>query len=500
MCKRYVSIWFRYLLTDWVAIRRPALRELPFVLAAPDHGRMVINAANRLAELQGVFPGMAAADARAIIPSLEVLDDKPGLAPKLLIRLAEWFTRYTPAVAIDLPDGLILDASGCAHLWGGEREYLRDIIVRMKSKGYYVRAAMTDTVGSAWAIARFGKIAAIIGPGEQCTALLTLPPAALRIEEDTIERLQKLGLRHINNFIGMPRNALRRRFGATFLKRLDQALGHEDEAINPVYPVVPYHERLPCIELIVTRGGIEIALMRLLETLTNRLRKEGKGMRTAIFKGFRIDGKIESLQIGTNRPSNNVQHLFRLFEINLEKMEPALGIELFLLEAPKVEDVKVIQEKLWEQTRGLDDTNLSGLLDRFAGKFGEDHIHRYLPDEHYWPERSMRHARSLTEKSSSPWKLDRPRPLQLLARPERIDVTAPIPDYPPMLFRYKGILHKIVRADGPERIEQEWWLQQGEHRDYYSVEDEQGQRYWLFRLGHYIGDKTHQWYLHGFFP
>ena len=147
----------------------------------------------------------------------------------------------------------------------------------------------------------------------------------------------------------------------------------------------------------------------------------------------------------------------------------------------------------------MDAINLSELLDRIGGKVGAASIHRYVPDEHYWPERSFKLASSINEPLQTTWKTGKPRPLQLLSKPELIDVTAPVPDYPPMLFRYKGILHRIIKADGPERIEQEWWLQQGQHRDYYGVEDEAGQRYWLFRLGHYDVAKSYQWFMHGFF-
>jgi protein ImuB len=138
------------------------------------------------------------------------------------------------------------------------------------------------------------------------------------------------------------------------------------------------------------------------------------------------------------------------------------------------------------------------LIDRLAGRIGEQSIHRYLPQEHYWPERSLKAASFLQEKITTPWMADRIRPVQLLPTPEPIEVTAPIPDYPPMLFKHKGKLHRVIKSDGPERIEQEWWLQQGEHRDYYRVEDEEGRRYWLFRLGHY-DDKTFKWFMHGFF-
>ncbi|HEU5163925.1 MAG TPA: DNA polymerase Y family protein, partial [Chitinophagaceae bacterium] len=211
-----------------------------------------------------------------------------------------------------------------------------------------------------------------------------------------------------------------------------------------------------------------------------------------------IDNKIETIEIGTNRPSHNTKHIYKLFEIKLDTIEPAFGIELFTLEAQKIEDASPAQENLWQRMVGLDNMNLSELLDRFNGKFGSNCIHRYLPNEHYWPERSIKEASSITETAIASWNIDRPRPLQLLSKPEPISVTAPIPDYPPMLFRYKGILHKGVKADGPERIEQEWWLQQGQHRDYYYVEDEEGHRYWLFRLGHY-SDSSYQWFIHGFF-
>lgn len=458
---------------------------------------MVVTAANALAETQGIYGGMALADARAISPELQALDDKPDLNNQLLKRIAEWCIRFTPIAAIDLPDGIILDVTGCTHLWGGDERYLKDIVKRLMDRGYMVRGAIADTIGAAWATSRFGIDRCIIQPGQQSEALLSLPPSALRLEIDTVERLHKLGLRQIKDFIGMPRAALRRRFGNLTITRLNQALGIEEEFIQPVEPLAAYQERLPCLEPIVTATGIEIALEQLLKGLCNRLQKEQKGLRVAKFKCYRVDGKIEAIEIATNSPSRNARHLFKLFEIKICTIEPALGIELFVLEAAKVEEHTAAQQKLWQARFGLDNINLSELIDHIAGKVGSDVIHRFLPEEHYWPERSFKPALSLQEQKSTEWKLDRPRPLQLLSAPEEIEVTAPVPDYPPMLFRYKGKLHKIKKADGPERIEQEWWIQEGQHRDYYAIEDEDGNRYWLFRLGHYNED--YKWFIHGFF-
>jgi protein ImuB len=498
MVKRFVSIWFRHLITDWFALRQPALRNSAFVIISPSHGRMMIVAANAIAQSKEIYSGMVLADARAIVPSLQVLDNKPGLSDKLLYRLAEWCIRFTPFVSIDPPDGLILDVTGCSHLWGGDEFYLEEIIKRLKDRGYSAQAAMADTIGTAWAVARFTNRSFVIESGQQIKALLPLPGAALRAEAGTLERLNKLGLRQVKDFIGMPRSALRRRFGFNLVKKLNQAIGHEEEIIQPIQPVEPYQERLPCLEPIVTATGIQIALQRLLETVCHRLQQEQKGLRKAIFRSYCIDGRIETIKIGTNHPSYNARHIFKLFENKLSTIQPDLGIELFVLEAPKVEDHSPLQEKLWNITSGLDNLKLSELLDRLAGRFGENHIHRYLPDEHYWPERSIKAASSLNEQLTTAWKVDRPRPFQLLVKPELIQVTAPVPDHPPMNFRYKGKLHKIIKADGPERIEQEWWIQEGQHRDYYYVEDEEGCRYWLFRSGHY-SDETYQWFVHGFF-
>ena len=499
MGKRFVTIWFRDLTTDWFTRRRPLLNNAAFVLAASDHGRMVITAANPLAQQQGIHKGMTVADARTIISNLEVLEDDPGLSSKLLKGLAEWCIRYTPAVSIDMPDGLILDASGCAHLWGGERLYLADIVIRLKNIGYYVRAAIADTIGAAWAVAHFGKNSPIIERDQQITAILSLPPEALRTDAETIELLHKLGLKRIGNFINMPRSALRRRFGQQLIKRIDEALGNKEEIMQPVLPVAPYHERLQCNEPIITATGIEIGIRHLLEKICKRLLQEQKGIRKAVIKCYRTDGRIEMMEIGTNKPSRNIQHLFKLCELKIPGIEPGPGIDLFMLEVNKVEDALPVQEKLWQKNAGLENTGLSELVDRLRAKYGACQIQRFVPAEHYWPERSVKPALSLDEELTTVWKTDRPRPLQLLSNPEPIAVTAPIPDYPPMLFRYKGKLHKIIKADGPERIEQEWWLQEGPHRDYYCVEDEEGCRYWLFRSGHYKTDKTYQWFIHGFF-
>lgn len=501
MGTRVVSIWLRYFATDWFSLRQPALKQQPFVLRTPSHGRMVVSGINAVAEREGAHTNDVLADVRALIPNLQVADDAPEKLQLALTKLATWCIRFTPFVAIDPPDGIFLDATGCAHLWGSEENYLNDIVKKVTQRGYYVRVAMADTAGAAWAVARYARDAGnylIVPPQQHGRALHMLPPECLRMDAASAALLHKLGLRHVKQLMKIPASALRRRFGPLLLMQLNKALGYELEMLQPVQPIEPYQERLPCLEPIVTSQGIEIALKNLLERLCLRLQREEKGVRKCIFKCLRVDGKIESISIATHSASHHVPHLYHLFEIKIQHIEPALGIELFMLEAPKVESLVPAQSKMWEGSGGLHDQRLAELIDRLSNKIDGSRIYRYLPDEHYWPERSVKKTTSLSEVPTTQWRTDVVRPLQLLPTPEPIDVAAPIPDYPPMLFRHKGNVHNIVRADGPERIEQEWWLQQGQHRDYYRVEDEHGNRYWLFRLGHYHDEKF-QWFLHGYF-
>ena len=223
MNRRFVSIFFCRLKTDWFSLRQAHLRDVPFVLRGASHGRMMITAANWIAEKNGISTGMVLADARAIMPDLEVADDIPDISVRLLERLAEWCIRFTPVAATDPPDGLMLDASGCTHLWGGDSFYADAIARKLKTRGYDVRIAIADTPGAAWAQARFGPDPLVIAEGKHLEALMGLPPEALRLEPEVLLRLHKLGLHRISQFIGMPRASFRRRFGPEALLQLDRA-------------------------------------------------------------------------------------------------------------------------------------------------------------------------------------------------------------------------------------------------------------------------------------
>lgn len=496
---RYLSIWFRHLSADWLTLKRPVLDGQPFVFATKERNRKIVTALNRQATGAGISRGMTVAEARLLIPSLTVIDDFGGKETELLTRIGLWCLRYTPVVALAGQDGIVLDTSGCTHLWGGEGPYLKEIVLKIRGRGFNARGAIADTPGAAWAWARYGEQHPIIAPGQLTQALCPLPVPALHLEEHTIQRLRKLGLTTIGDLLRQPRQALLLRFGHELKGRLEQILGEQEEQLSPLVPPPVYQERLTALDPIVTATGIEIALTQLLDKITTLLDKEGKGLRRAVFTIHRLDGSRQALTVGTIRPSANPRYLFKLFEPSIETLAPRSGIEVFTLDATIVEPAPPKQEALWGTGGGVDSPSFAELLDRLVNKPGVTAVNRYLPSEHHSPERSFAPARNLGDTSPSPWP-DKLWPVHLLTPPAPIDVLVPIPDYPPKQFKYMGEYHEIVRADGPLRLENEWWLEEKGAHDYYRVEDSDGKRYCLFRSGNYNTPTTPiRWYLLGFF-
>lgn len=499
MSRRFVVIWFPYLHTDLMAGKELCLHQQPFVLKESFHGKMVINALNLPAVRQGLYKGQSIADARAIVTDLVVKDMDAATALNALEKMGRWCIRFSPSVSLDSDDGLIMESSGCAHLWSGEEKYLLAIKEKLEGFGLTTRIAMADTIGIAWALAHYGALQMHIAYGKAPPDFLELPIKGLRLDVGVEDQLLTLGLNAIRQVFALPISALSRRFPATLRQRINEARGEQEEYITPIEVPDVFAVRLPCLEPIVTRTGVNIALERSLKDLIQLLEKEQLGIRKAVFTAFAADGKQYQSAITTNKPSLNQEHLLKLFALRLDEIKYSAGIDVFLLAATLTEIYQPAQAKIWQGPAGLQHPKIAEWIDQIEMRYGAAVVSRYLPSEHHLPEKAFKESSSLQEEPQTNWHAPLRRPIQLLHPPEQIEVTAPIPDYPPMMFRHKGKLHKIITADGPERIEQEWWVGKGKHRDYYIVEDEEGKRYWLFRSGHYDEAKTYSWYLHGYF-
>lgn len=479
--------------------------DRPFATASSGTVRR-IQAVDRAARRGGITPGMSVADALAVVPGLELAAADPAADRALLDRLADWCSHYTPWAATDGwsesadAGGLWLDVSGCAHLFGGEAGLLSDLMGRLKRLGFTARAAMADTPGAAWGWARFGARESPCLPEQgQRAALAPLPVTALRLRADTAITLSGLGLRRVGDLYALPRAGLAARFGREVAHRLDQALGQQSEPISPRRPPPSHGVHAAFAEPIARPEDVAEAVRRLLTRLCDQLENERLGIRRLEVTAFRVDASARSIAIGTSRPVRDSKHLVRLLAEDLPSLDPGFGIELLRLAALEVGPLEPEQTALaggGGEARAVD---FARLLDSLGNRLGFDRVARNAPRQSHLPEHSVSRQRPTASLSVLAWP-DGRRPLRLFSRPEPVEAMAPVPDSPPVMFRWRKRAHRIIRADNAERIAAEWWRGAAPERDYYVVEDETGRRFWLFREGHYGGEVPPRWYLHGIFP
>ena len=453
----------------------------------------------------GLHPGQKATDAAALVPELVTAEVEPEADARALSALVDWCVRFSPAVAADPPDGLVLDIDGVAHLWGDEAGLMADLRARLAAGGLPFRLAIADTAGAAWALVRFGPDGTIAPAGGQAELLAPLPPQALRLAPETAAQIERLGLKRLAQLFALPRAPLARRFGAETLMRLDQALGRAPEALAFTRPPTPWFARLAFAEPISAPEDLARVSRDIAQALCGRLEASGQGARRFELAFHRLDGRAETVSVGLSLAGRDAERIARLLAPKLERVDPGFGIEVATLRAEAVEPLAARQARLDARDSGPE-AGLAPLVDRLANRLGENRVWKAAPVESHVPELAVARAAPLAPPSPAQgWDPQAPRPVRLFRRPEPIEATAPIPDDPPVQFRWRGQLHRVRRAEGPERIAEEWWKRPLEEahpahiRDYYRVEDQAGRRFWLFRAGLYDPGQIPKWWLHGLF-
>ena len=460
---------------------------------------------------------MRLTDACALLPSLATRIAEPETDARVLHKLAGWCQHYTPIVSVDGADGLWLDITGAAHLCGGEAGLLADLKQRLTALGFENRLGLAGTPGAAWAIARFAKTRRIVSadrPDSLLRALHPLPLDALRLDENALYLLRRFGLKTIGALCALPRASLKRRFPSkdvreAVLRRLDQALGHAAEPITPLKAAPAYFERLAFPEPILDTESFCLGLRDLMEQLARRMEKDSKGATRLVFSAYHADGGLSQIAITTARPSRDPKHLSNLFRDKLETINPGFGVDVLVLSADGVEDLVERQLSLSKISKNIwDNGELGQLIDRLSNRLGPQNIQRVVACESHIPERAQKRVSALQapiRKALHP--SNKPlRPIRLFDPPEQIQVIAEIPEGPPAHFTWRRVIHRVARAEGPERIAPEWWHRthtgHERTRDYYRVEDVEGRCFWLFREGLY-GDADPQklptWHIHGLF-
>jgi len=515
-------------------------------------------ALNDAAERAGWRVGMSFADACAIVPDLMSADEAPQEDARLLSAVADWCERYTPLVGLDAPDGLLFDITGVAHLFGGEAALAQDLTQRLAGFGFRTRIGIADTVGAAFAMAHHGK-ERIVPCGKTREVLAPLPLAALRLPLETRQGLSRLGLKTIADLMACPRGPLTARFGAHLMRRLDQALGAEEEPISPRQPAPALSVEQGFAEPIFRDEDVLLIIGRLTERLCESLEKRGEGIRRIRASVFGVDGRLFRLDIGTSGPLRDGVRLHRLFADKFATVswDCEFGFDCIRVSVLETQSVSPAQKNF---AAGEDDgQTVSHLIDRLTARLGETRVLRLVEQDVHVPEHACvaipaadaeefsvpitsplrggrnaeaasaaRHfgwgdgcgeapppeiARDARSQFRPPRKgevmprthdtLAAMRPVRLFERAEPIEAIAEVPDGPPVRFKWRRAVHHVARVEGPERIALPWW-RDGKNRpltrDYFRVETDAGARLWLYRDGLFRETLGPRWFLHGFLP
>lgn len=548
--KRIVSLWLPRFAAEWRLRGIGEIADGPFAIVAEVSGATRIASLNAAGEGLGLARGMGLSDARAMAPDLITRPAAPEREAAALAAIARWAGRYSPFIATEGNEALVMDATGCAHLFGGEEAMLTGMTAELADLGFTARAGMADTRGAAWALARYAPTSvapgalsgdgiasdahatrvrtpkrkrwtrpeiapsdggragavAIAPPGGARAALNPLPLAALRLPAETISRLQRLGLRRVEELTLTPRAGLARRFGMEIPLRLDQALGMAPEPISPDRVAAPLAARISFPDPIGLTTDIEAATHRLLTQVCKRLKERAEGARKLRLMLRRVDGEAEVLDVGLARPTRDPKRIAPLFLKRVDEIDAGFGIDAARLLVITAEPLSDVQHSGHFAAKAEATARLSpgggeafaDLLSRIGGRIGLERLTRPLPAEGHIPEKAWITAPAAY---SEPMKGDWPdrsrfRPLALFP-PEQ--VTMDPPDHPPQRFRWRARTHDVTFAAGPERIAPEWWLDdpnwRSGPRDYWRIETAEGLRIWLFKA--HGGDVSGGWFAQG---
>ncbi len=472
------------------------------VVIARSGSKRTVCAADDAARALGLRVGMPASKAQALVADLAMYDHDPNGDHAALDKMALWMLRqYSPVVTIDGIDGIVLDTEGADHLQGGEEMMLSGMVNRLRGVGVTARAAIADTWGAAHAIARVTSAEWTVVPvSETAKAVLGLPIVCLRLAPETVSGLRVLGIETVGQLSAMPRAPLTLRFGPQVGRRLDQMFGRAADPIDPIRSPELVEVSRPFAEPIGAAETIARYVGRLVKELCAGLETRGLGVRRADLIVHRVDNTIQAIRAGLAKPVRDDTRLTRLLTDRIEKIDPGFGIERLSLVAVWAEPLEERQQSssLIEETV-LDVTPLIDVLGNRGLR-----VYRITPVASDVPERSFKRVAPMSAETGADWQSNWPRPSRLLATPEEIEVMNVLPDSPPRTMTWRGKRRRIVRGDGPERVFGEWWLRDAElHavRDYYVVEDENGERFWVYRQGDGVDTATgsHRWFLHGIF-
>ena len=515
--RRFLSLWLPRLATDRARRARAVDAAAPLaVVATVGQARRLVGVDANAARL-GLSAGLTLADARARHPALVAVEADPAAEAKLIERLADACARFTPLVALDGGDGLMLDVSGVAHLFGGEAALAQEVEARFSGQGFSVALGLADAPRAAWALARYSN-ARIAPAGLSGKAFAKLyhemPVAALGLDDKTSADMARAGLRRIGDLAMRPRAPIAARFGSQAIARLDALNGLSREAISPRFSAPDFCAERRFASPIVAHEAVMATLAKLADDLVLLLARQMKGARRLELALFRVDGDVRRIVVGSGRPLGEARAIARLFAERLaggaeEEIDAGFGVDLMRLSCLLAEPLEPSQRE-WESAHEAErSARLADLLDGLSARLGARRVTRQRLVEAHIPEQAvvaapavLGEARARGEGLCLAVPAEAPtRPLRLFERPEPIETLAEVPDGPPLRFRWRRVLHEVAAIEGPERIAAPWWRRlDAPTRDYFRAEDTFGRRFWLYREGLWGRETARaKWFMHGVF-
>jgi protein ImuB len=547
--RRVLSLWFPRMGAERLLRQARVTEEQPFAVVQDTGKTQVISSLSVSAEGWGLSHGQPLRDALAMCPDLITRLQNRQLEARFLASLRRWASKFSPWVAEEIPNALVIDLTGCAHLFGGELGVIQQVELDCLNLGLSVHIGMADTKGAAWALARYagqplglsrtgdaidqeapatrsravkrrnwerggqpprlqssqGGFARIAAPGFTQQALAPLPVAALRLEDHVITSLNRLGLRRVENLMDQPRAAIARRFGKGTIYRMDQALGVAPEPISPAKQSLHLACRLTLPEPIGLIEDMLAALDKLLPRLAASLTAKGRGVRRLRLEAYRTDQTMQSVEVGLARPSADMALIRQLLVIKLEDIKVEFGIDVLRVVAAQTEPIYAHQHKGKIKAgpavaaRLSQNTELDDLIGKLGARIGLEAITRLHPGDSHIPEKASQVLAAAWSMPQMDWPIVlRARPL-IYFQPEPI-VAAEVPKVP-LHFKWRGQSHELQSAQGPERIAPEWWLAErawrSGTRDYWRVVTKSGDRLWLYFA--HGGAISGGWFCHGRF-
>jgi len=457
------------------------------------------------AQAAGLRVGMPLADARAQVPRLITVQHDPVADHAWLDRLALGCNRYTPLVALDAPDGLILDIAGAEHLFDAEAGLVADAEMRLSRLGMTMRHALGPTADAARALARYQTRPA----PDEASAIRRLPVVALELEPEATTALVRAGLKTIGDLASRPMANIAARFGAGAAMALRRILGDAPSPLDPRIAPPPVAVERRFAEPLASTAHATKVLAELADEAFADLLERGKGGRHFRATFFRSDGLARSIDIETGHATRDTGLVMRLFAERMDgladPLDPGFGFDMIRLAVPRLDPLGATQLKL--EGGEVREAAMGELVDRMTTRLGRGRVKKLIAADTHIPEQAQLALPAIDALSLAPWIAPEPgepptRPFHLFDPPQPIEVIAEVPDGPPQRFRWRRAFHAVRRYEGPERIAAEWWRRRdngGLTRDYYRVEDVHGRRYWLFRHGLYDEKPDPRWYIHGVF-